>query len=742
MNNNRNHQTQHSDLLFNEIDFKRIFFIMWYYKWIILGATLASLLLGLFYTINQVPKYTSSTLIQVDSQLGSANSMQQMLGNMNLLGAASQASPADIEIALIKSPFILQAVIEQLGLNIGAYPHYFPFIGKFLVSKDDEIVAKPFWGLNQFAWGGESIHVEKFDVSHDYISTDFKLRANGNNKFSLYTEDDELILEGEVGKLTHTAKNIYPQVRILVTEIKSNVGTYFDIIKKNNEDVVKHLAQNLTIADLGNKDKAKTGVLQISFQHKNPNFIPRILNTIVAQAIQKNIEKKSAEASKTLDFLNKQLPDVRKSLEYAETNLNEYRAKNGTIDISQEAKIMLTKLAALQQNVAEVKLKQVELLQELTAEHPFLISLNHKKSQLQKEISEIENRIKRVPKTDQKAISLERDVKVKDQLYLLLLNKIQQLQVLKAGTLSDIRILNYASVPIVPLPTYRLLILAVSIFLGCFLSIIVLFVREIFKRGISHPEVVEEKLGIPTFAIIPHSKKQKQLTRETLTGSSKILAKNIPKDIAIEGIRSLRTMLEFSLDSEDNHIISILGATSNIGKSFVSTNLAQVFVDTGKKVLLVDCDLRKGIIYRSIGQRKSPGLADLLKSQIELKDIIIHLKDSFDFIPTGEYPANPSELLSSQKLTMLLERLEKMYDLVILDTPPTLAVTDGIILAKYSALNLMVVGCGSDQLEELELMVKRVKRSGITINGLVFNNKSQSKQSYGQYNYYYAYETE
>src|SRR5579862_2865087 len=536
-NKTKNEYLLNPELLLSEIDFKKIFYLLWHNKWLICFMTAISFLFGFTYTLNIVPKYSSNALVQVDNQLGSANNVQQMLGNMNNGFSAAQASPAEIEIALMKSQFILQSVVEKLKLNISASPRYFPWFGKLIARHHQKNeLADPIFGMSKFAWGGENIRVDRFEVGNSYIGVRFNLQYDGDNQYSLYTDDNNLILKGEVGKLASTMKNDQLQVKLLVTELRANRGTYFNISRRNNDDVVKQIAQSLNIIDLGTKDKTKTGVLQISFQDTNPNFIPRIINAIVEHAIQKNIEKKTSEASKTLDFLNRQLPDVRKSLEEAETSLNEYRAKNGTIDLSQEAKIMLTKLSAIEQSVAEVKLKRVEMLQELTPEHPYIISLEQKQLKLQKEINSLENKIKRVPKTDQKAMSLERDVKVKDQLYLLLLNKIQQLQVLKAGTLSDIRILNSAYVPIIPLPTHKSFILLISALVGFVSVIMALFIRDMFRKGIDNPESVEEHFGIPTYAIIPHSNKQKQLNREfkVLQGlkQSRLLAHNMPRDVA------------------------------------------------------------------------------------------------------------------------------------------------------------------------------------------------------------------
>lgn len=736
-----------AEVLLNELDLKKIIFKVYQKKWQILAITLFAFFAAFIYTFNTPPRYLTNALIQVDSQLGSANNMQQILSSAETpFMANSQASPADIEIALIKSRFILQSVIEKLGLNITVTPHYFPIIGFTIASRHQNDLNKPLFGLSKFAWGGEQIKIANFDVQDDATGIHFRLRKENGDDYSLYLPDGRKILHGKLNEQVKTPQGSEPFVGIRINTLNANPGTNFDIALRLNDDVLKELNNNLSIVDLGDRSKTKTGVLQLSYEGNNPKDIPTILNTIVDFAITRNVEKKSAEASKTLDFLNRQLPSVRKSLQHAETELNLYRAQNGTIDISQEARIALMQLSAIEKNIAEVKLKKVEMLQELTPKHPIMIALTRKQSQLMKEIVNIENRIKSLPITDQKALSLERDVKVKDQLYLLLLNKIQQLQVLKAGTLSDVRILSAATIPIIPLPSHRNFTLFSSALLGFVIGIVLILLRELFQHRVDDPELVESRLKIASFAIIPHSVKQKELSHEMKRKihlhQPFILARIAPKDIATEGIRSLRTILQFTLAQSKNNIVSILGARPSIGKSFVAINLAQVLVDSGKRVLLIDSDMRKGKIHASLAQNKSPGLAELLAHENDYTDHFIHhISEGFDFIAAGDYPKHPSELLLTPRLERLLNRCSKTYDVVVIDTPPILAVTDSIIIAKHTAINLMVIGIGTDQMEEIELTVKRVKKNGIEIQGLVFNNKAIAQKNFGPYNYYYQYQS-
>jgi tyrosine-protein kinase Etk/Wzc len=735
---------QQPENLLGDVDFKLIFFKLFEHKWLIIFVTGLALVLGMLYTFNTVPKYVSSALIQVDSQLGTANNMQQLLGNMGMsLSPFEKASPAEIEIALIKSRFILLSVVEKLKLNIVVTPNYFPVFGIGWAKRHNNYLSKPWFGSSKYAWGGEQIHVETFETSNANFGKAFRLRADGNNRYSLFA-DGVLLLSGKTGQLLTTPRGVTPVVKIRIDKLITNPGTLFTIVNKNPDDVVLEIAQGLALVDLGDKIKAKTGVLQLTLQGNSPNDLPIILNTIIDFAIQRNIDKKSAEASKTLDFLNKQLPDVKKDLDNIETDLNEYRARSGTIDIAEEGKIILAQLSTVEKSIADLKLKKVELLQELTSEHPFIIALAQKQIQLQSEADMLVSKIRTLPHADQRTLSLERAVKVKNQLYLLLLNSIQQLQVLKAGTLSDIRVLNEATSPIMPLPSHRSFKLLMSLAFGLFVSIAFVFLKEFFQNKINNHEPIEERLGIATFCILPYCKKQKEIDakikRKLSMREYAVLVHEAPKNMTSEAFRSLRTMLQFHFETAANNIICILGASPSVGKSFTSCNLAHVLSEAGKRILFIDADMRKGAINQFMGTKKTPGFAELLLATKTIDQVTHKVFKNLDFIPCGEYPNHPAELLISEQTSDLITTLSQNYDYVIFDTPPILAVTDSIVLARRAATNLLVVGGGSNTMEELELTAKRAKKNGVKIHGIVFNQLTPAKNSSNTYNYYYAHQ--
>ncbi len=747
----RNQLVQRAEALADVIDLRKLVDRIKFDKWLVIITTLVAFTIGLAYFLLVLPIYSSSTLIQVNNRSGGFDGIQEALGSAGSFLSASglAASPSEIEIALINSRFVLQPVIEKLNLNVKIKPNYFPLIGSIYAHfhQKDPLMNPPL-GLSNFPWGGEKLQIAQFEIPYILEDTKFNLKVEHDGHYKIYTSDGDLLVQGEVGKLAQSTLDSHP-VKIFITKIIAHPGASFTIIQKPMDEIIDNLSSNLFIMDLGNnRDKSKTGVLKLSLKGHDPILLPQILNTIIQFTVQNNINKNSAEASKTLDFLNKQIPIVRKNLDIAETNLNEYRAKGGTMSISQEGRILLASIAALERSKEELRLKKIDMLQEFTPNHPFIITTDQKREQLDKEIINLKHKVKMLPKMDQKAFGLERDVRVKSQLYLVLLNKIQQLEILKAGTLGDIRVLSLATMPIQPISNNKkLIVLIISPITGFVLAIIFIFLKEMFKYGVSNPEIVEERLGVTSYAIIPYSRVQKQIHKDIQRKrirNFQTLAQLRPKDPAIEAMRNLRTALQLSLmESKTNNIISIMGANPNIGKSFVSINLSQVLADTGKRVLLIDGDMRKGKCYQYLTEHYSPGFSDLLIKTHQIGDVVRQTSGKFDFIPTGKYPKSPSEILLGHHLKELLTHFSKRYDMVIIDTPPILAVTDGILLAQESATNLLVIDAGNDHLKELEWMMKRVRKNGIEIHGLVFNNKIDGYQSYyGEGHYYYSYETE
>lgn len=296
--------------------------------------------------------------------------------------------------------------------------------------------------------------------------------------------------------------------------------------------------------------------------------------------------------------------------------------------------------------------------------------------------------------------------------------------------------------PIEPIAPKKLQILILSIFLGGFLGTLLALLRNMMRSGIKDSSQIENELDLPVYATVPRSPVQE--SRINILKKKKnipILAVKNSDDIAIESLRSMRTAIHFALSSARNNLITISGPAPEVGKSFISTNLATILAQSDKRVLIIDADLRRGYLHKYFNLDTQPGLTDLLNGQQSLDTVIRPTEvPGLSVISRGKSPANPSELLSSNQFKNLLEQMSEKFDHVIIDTPPVLAVTDGIIISQYTGVNLVIARYAKTQMKELELTLNRFEQAGVKVNGFILNDIQRSSAGYGYgYNYAYAY---
>ncbi|MGE8541492.1 MAG: polysaccharide biosynthesis tyrosine autokinase, partial [Acinetobacter sp.] len=457
---------------------------------------------------------------------------------------------------------------------------------------------------------------------------------------------------------------------------------------------------------------------------------------------QQNIERRSAESAQTLKFLDEQLPELKAQLDVAEREFNKFRIKYNTVDVTKESELYLTQSVTLETQKAELEQKVAEAGAKYTSEHPVMQQMNAQLNALNTKITDLEGTLKQLPDLQRRYLQLYREVEVKTQLYTALLNSYQQLRIAKAGEIGNVRIVDTAVEPIKPIAPKKLIILILSIFVGGFLGTLLALLRNMMRSGIKDSTQIENELDLPVYATVPRSPIQE--SRIKLLKKKKhipVLAIKNGEDIAIESLRSMRTAIHFALSSAKNNLIMISGPAPEVGKSFISTNLAAILAQSNKRVLIVDADMRRGYLHKYFNNDNQPGLADYLNGFQELDAIVKPTEIAgLSVITRGKNPTNPSELLSSAKFAALLEQLSPMFDHIIIDTPPVLAVTDGIIISQFTGVNLVIARYAKTQMKELELTLNRFEQVGVKVNGVILNDIQSTASGYGYgYNYSYGY---
>ncbi|HCN4548669.1 TPA: polysaccharide biosynthesis tyrosine autokinase, partial [Escherichia coli] len=507
---------------------------------------------------------------------------------------------------------------------------------------------------------------------------------------------------------------------------------------------INDLKDSFSVNDQG-KD---TGILTLSISGSEPSLIKVILDRITENYLEQNIERQAAQDAKSLEFLNQQLPKVRGELDIAEDKLNAYRRKSDSVDLSLEAKSVLEQIVNVDNQLNELTFKESEISQLYTREHPTYKSLMEKRKTLLDEKSKLNKRVSAMPETQQEILRLSRDVESGRAVYMQLLNRQQELNIAKSSAIGNVRIIDDAITQPKPVKPKKVLVVIIGLVLGFMISVGLVLIRVFLRRGIESPEQLEE-IGISVYASIPvsesftkkinNSNKVKNVKAAEYQG---FLALDNPADIALEAIRGLRTSLHFAMMDAKNDILMISGAGPNAGKTFVSTNLAAVTAQTNKKVLFIDADMRKGYTHKLFNVNNDNGLSDYLSGRVDTEKCIKAISAGFDFISRGAVPPNPAELLMNSRLEKLLDWAKDNYELVIVDTPPILAVTDAAIIGRHVGTTLLVARFELNTPKEIEVSLRRFDNSGVHINGCILNGvmkKASSYYGYGYNHYGYSY---
>ncbi|EPY8443469.1 polysaccharide biosynthesis tyrosine autokinase [Klebsiella pneumoniae] len=683
---------------------------------LIISITSAFTVLAVLYTLLATPIYQADALIQVEQKQGNAilNSINQILPN-------SQPESAP-ELTLLQSRMILGKTVDDLNLQAQVRQKYFPVIGRGvarLLGEESGSITVGKLYLPQVE-GGDAPQVI--------------LTVNDGERYTI--AGDDFTLEGKVGELINEKG-----VTLLIKEINAQPGSEFVITYLNKLKAISNLQDAFNVADQG-KD---TGMLSLTLTGDNPTLIKNILNSISNNYLEQNVERQAAQDAKSLDFLNEQLPKVRSDLDFAEDKLNAYRKQKDSVDLTMEAKSVLDQIVNVDNQLNELTFKEAEISQLYTKEHPTYKALVEKRKTLQDEKVKLNKRVSSMPSTQQEVLRLSRDVESGRAVYLQLLNRQQELNIAKSSAIGNVRIVDDAVTEPNPVKPKKILIIIIGTILGAFISIGIVLLRMFLLRGIESPEQLEEA-GINVYASVPVAEWYKA---NLVKGNNKrkepesLLAIENPADLAIEAIRSLRTSLHFAMMEAKNNILMISGASPNAGKTFISTNLAATMASSGKKVLFIDADLRKGYVHKILGSNNDNGLSDYLSGRVSLEKVITTVtKGNFDYIPGGQVPPNPAELLMHPRFNELISQVSKLYDLVIIDTPPILAVTDAAIIGRYVGTTLLVARFEINTTKEILVSIKRFEQSGVNVKGCILNGmvrKASSYYGYGYNHYGYAY---
>lgn len=715
-----------------EIDLHALISMLGDHKKLILIGTAVFCLLSILYVVLATPQYEATAVVQVERKTPTVPGLPT-----DLASDTDAQSPAATEIQLLTSRQVLGQAADALHLDIQTQPKRFPLIGNFVArtfSPDAPgAVAEPWFGLSGYGWGGEKVDIAHLQVPDDLIGAKLQLVAGDRGHYALTDEDGNALVQGVVGQPA-TGNG----VAIQVASLQANPGMHFEVTKLNTLDILDRLKRDVSATEQGRE----SGVLALSYPNTDPVLARRVLEQVTDAYVHQNVARNSAEAAKRLAFVREQLPKVRDELARAQAALNAFQTRTQTMDVTVQNQSLLNQSVAIDSSIRQLRMQQADLASRFTPNHPQYRALLAQIGAFEREKAGLAVQLRQLPDTEQGLFRLTRDVDVTNQTYRNLMDQAQQLDIARASAIGNARIVDPAAVnlddPSWPKP---LLTVVGGTFAGALVMIVFVMLRQTLNRGVEDPVDIE-LLGLPVYASIPYSERGREITTRPArqVGDQRLLALNAPTDLAMEALRSLRTSLHFARFKTKNNMLMITAPSPNVGKTFVCANLAVTIAQAGQRVLLIDADMRRGTLHHALGVRSENGLSELVSGQIPLEEAIRRVPgaENLAFISRGEVPPNPSELLMSPAFTHFLEQVAPRYDIVVIDTPPVLAVTDAAVIGHQTGTCLMVVRFGLNQQREIALAKQRLEQNGVEVKGAIFNGVQ--KRSGGHYAYtYYEY---
>jgi tyrosine-protein kinase Etk/Wzc len=701
-------------------------------KWIILAVTAGLTALAVAYALVWPPTYEVDTVVQVN-QFGAAATVGAAAGQSSLIDSfLPTGTLASAEIPIMTSRAVLLPVIYRMHLNI-IINKPIPVIGKLFKSKTPP-----------------PLTVQSLKVPDRWKDENLTLRADGGDAYTLFSLGGRPLIHGQAGK---EASALAGRVKILVSKLGARAGRTFKVMRLYDSEAVYDLQENLTTTQLTGSDtatgaSAQSGVVQLVLDGKNAYAIKAILNAITDQYLKENVAAAAGQAQKSLRFVKEQLPIINQKQIGALTELSQYEAKHGVVNVDAQTQLVLQQMGTYESQLTQLELTRLAIAQQYTTNFPGYAAIVSQEQSIRQKIAALNDQLRLVPQQNQGYVELQRDATVYGTLYQTLLATEQSLEISQAGTVGTARIVSHALTPYEPEWPIAWLVIAIGVVMGLIFGVIAVLLKSVLSRGVFDATVLEQSFGLPVYAIIPHSKQEAEVRRKTRKSKAArldILAREVPTDPAVEAMRSLRTSLNFALWDSPRKVLTFSGTSPGVGKSFLSANMAHILAAADQRVLVIDADMRKGHLHRYFGLEQKPGLSQALTGQHTLEAVIRRGVDGsvVDFMPCGPYPPGVFELIAGSRFKEIVEECAARYDYVIIDVPPVLAVAEGILIARLASANLKA---GGQTEREIQLSLERMRQNGVRLLGFVFNDLTPRAVSatFGRYyggggDYAYAY---
>lgn len=761
---------QNSNNVFREadgIDFKKIFNKL-LSKWLwFVSSIIICLVIAALYIKFTPPLYQINAQLLVNGAEKGGGGAGQASALMDLGGLVGSKSSVENEVEIIKTRFLMEQVVREMKLNILYY-------SKSSFAKH-ELYQPPF-----------KINILK---SVDTIATtEIKVVKISSNKLKVSSSNfSKEVFFGEyfnlagVGTVTISAE----------TGIIMNSSDYVVSIQSIDARV-SDLMQQLLV----DTKNIKVTIMSLGLKYSLPKKGEDILNTLIKRYIQVNLSDKNAIADSTDKFIKERLNIISAELGNVEDKVESFKERNKLADMSEQGRLLVqntgefgTELAKaeaqftiisdlekyLQDNEKNKRvfptsllpsdmvfsglmsqynsllIEKDKLLLSDTQDSPFIKNLDEQikglrnailsniqstknsvivnRNKLKSQLAEADSKIQGVPQIEKNYLKLARNKEIKQELYVFLMQKAEETAISKTANLPVAKVIDPPKAAIWPISPKKGMISVIALFMGLITPLIFIGIMQLTDTRISTKEDIVSLTRVPIVGEINHN-----------NSSDNLIVANHTRSAISEQFRALRTNLSFYLKKSMGNVILLTSSMSGEGKSFTAINLANILALSGRKVLLMELDLRKPGLSAKLGIGNNIGFSNFtIDSSIKIQDIIkpLQINNNMFIISSGPLPPNPAETLISEHMPSLMEMLKREFDYIIMDAPPIGIIADAQLLASYADATLYLVRqkiTRKDQMsivEELNQLGK-MKNIGIIVNDI---NGKDYGYGYGYGNY-------
>jgi tyrosine-protein kinase Etk/Wzc len=704
---------------------------------------LGVLVIGLLYLLIAAPVYRAETLVQIDSR--GPRTLASSLAQVQQVGKDNDLQPLGYiqgELEILRSRDIVSKAIAKTRADLEVrVASRMPGIGNWYARKFARNATGPVAPpldlpfVRDFSWGGEKLRVGEIAVPRSQFGESMWLHATPKG-WVLFDDSDQQLAEGTVGAVV-PFKIQGEAATLQVAQLEALPGTRFLLVANNPVAVYDDMARNLKIEEAGRQ----SGVIRVSLNDPDPRFAASFLDALTTAYLDHHQQVHSGDATRALRFLESQLPAVKKELDRAEEALNQYRTTANTINVASENDSALKRMSDLEQQRVQLELRRQQLAQRFTPQYPEAVSVQRQLSMVAGEIGALRGQMRQQPKQDKDTVRLQRDVQVNTQLYTTLLNNAQELRVAQAGMTGNARLVDPAGVLSEPVKPRAGTVISVAAGIGFVLALGSVLLARALRPTVRTTDELERHGVLQTLVSIPESPRQAQLMSGRrlwrTRAQPRLLALHAPTDPAIESLRSLRNATQRNDDGEHSSVL-ITAATPEAGKTFVAANLAVLKAATGRRVLLIDLDLRAPRLHSYFGvDRDRVGLIDVIAERVSANEAIVSdVVPGLDLLLPGRILGNPGELLMQPRFEALIAELRHRYGHVIIDSAPILPVGDSLALGRMVDTTYLVVRSENNTFREVRDAVRRLESAGVGVDGLILNGVKRTRLASDSYRYY------